>query len=286
MKYNIIIKPERFEKFTIVPSHILRHRGMSVGATGLYAWLFSHDSKQQITVEFICNHFKENKTAIASKIKELIESGYLIREKVLDKGKFKGFNYILNDIPKSEKPMSEKPKSENPAPENQPQSNNNNNIYNSNINKSNNNVLKHFIDLFPKKFHPKTNAQIKKWELTLDQLERIDGYDLREVYKIVKHIRGDHFWKKQFLSLPKLRNVDKNGDKWIFRYEAVYSEDNKPIGFNKIKNLKKFKIYRDLNNEKGLGAELLDGTELNQFNLSQLLDKNEIKEIIKYLENE
>ena len=189
MKYNIIIKPSKFDRFTVIPNYILRDKGVSVGATGLYAWLFSHDSDQQITVEFICGHFKESKSAISSKIKELVELGYLEKQRVHVDGKFKGYNYILKENQKLENQTSENQKSEN-----QPQSNtNNNNIY-----KSNTNVLNHFIELFPKKFHPKTNAQIKKWELTLDQLQRIDGYDLREVYKIVKHIRSDHFWKNQF----------------------------------------------------------------------------------------
>ena len=67
MKYNIIIKPSKFDRFTVIPNYILRDKGVSVGATGLYAWLFSHDSDQQITVEFISGHFKESKSAISKK---------------------------------------------------------------------------------------------------------------------------------------------------------------------------------------------------------------------------
>ena len=291
MKYNIIIKPERFEKFTIVPSHILRHRGMSVGATGLYAWLFSHDSKQQITVEFICNHFKENKTAIATKIKELIESGYLIREKVLDKGKFKGFNYILNDMPKSEKPMPEKPMSENPAPENQPQSNNNINIYNSNNNKSNismnENVLKlypHFLDLFPERYRPKTDAQKNKWISCLDKLNSVDGYDYHKLWQIVKFIREHEFWGEHFLSLLKLRNKDKNGVKYIDKYFETYKNANKPKFFWKINGIIKYYIYHEDGKEK-LGAKTKTG-DLNYFNLNQVFNKYQLKELFNYVKNE
>jgi len=276
MKYNIIIKPKKFDRFTIIPNYILRDTGVSVGATGLYAWLFSHDADQKITVEFICGHFKESKSAVSSKIKELVELGYLEKKRIHIDGKFKGYNYILKENQKLENQKSENQKSEN-----QPQSNTNNNIY-----KSNTNVLDHFIKLFPKKFHPKNDSQIKRWEKTLDHLQRIDGYNLRNVYKIVKHIREDHFWKNQFLSLPKLRNVDKNGDKWIYRFDAIYSEENKPSGFQKIKNLKKFNIYTDLTGRLGLGAILNDGTQLNEFNLSQVLNKSEILEIKNYLKNE
>ena len=97
MKYNIIIKPKKFDRFTIVPNYILRHTGVSVGATGLYAYLFSHESTQKITVEFICNHFKENKTAIRAKINELIDLGYIERDRVYIEGRFKGYNYKLKD---------------------------------------------------------------------------------------------------------------------------------------------------------------------------------------------
>jgi len=274
MKYNIIIKPKKFDRFTIVPNYILRHTGVSVGATGLYAYLFSHESTQQITVEFICNHFKENKTAIRAKINELIDLGYIERDRVYIEGRFKGYNYRLRARAKSEILKSEKL-----TPENQPQSNTNNNT----TIKSNTNVLDHFVKLFPNKFHPKSDAQIKKWHVILDQIERIDGYDLRKVYKIVKFIRNHHFWKNQFLSLPKLRNLDKNGDKWIHRFDAVYSEENKPLAFKKIKNLKKFYLYSDLSGIKGLGAELKNGTDLNMFNLQQVLSDQEIKEIIEFI---
>jgi hypothetical protein len=132
MKYNKILKPKKFDNFTIIPSYIFRDKGISVGATGLYAYLFSHTAEQEITIQFICGHFKEGKDAIAAKIKELIEAGYLERVRVTDKGKFKGFNYILKANRKRLNRDRLKPKSENP-----PQSNiniyNDNNIESSNM---------------------------------------------------------------------------------------------------------------------------------------------------------
>jgi predicted transcriptional regulator len=270
MKYNIIIKPKKFDRFTVVPNYILRHKGITIGATGLYCWLFSHESSQKITVEFICGHFKENQTAIRNKINELIKNGYLERKRVYKNGKILGMNYILK---------AENLNTENLNKENQLQSNTNNN----NTIISNTNVLDHFIKLFPNKFHPKTDSQIKKWKTTLDQIERIDGYDLRKVYKIVKFIRNHNFWQNHFLSLPKLRNLDKNGGKWIHRFDVVYNDENKPNGFKKIKNLKKFYLYSDLIGNKGLGAELKNGTDLNMFNLQQVLSDNEIEEIIEFI---
>ena len=125
MKYNKILKPKKFDNFTIIPSYIFRDKGISVGATGLYAYLFSHTAEQEITIQFICGHFKESKGAIGRKLNELIDAGYVNRKRVTDKGKFKGYNYILKAKPKTQKPEPQKPK-----PQNEPQSNI---IYNNNI---------------------------------------------------------------------------------------------------------------------------------------------------------
>ena len=90
MKYNKILKPKKFDNFTIIPSSIFRHKNITVGATGLFAYLFSHKAEQEITIQFICGHFKESKGAIGRKLNELIDAGYIVRERVTDKGKFKG----------------------------------------------------------------------------------------------------------------------------------------------------------------------------------------------------
>ena len=272
MKYNLIIKPRKFDNFTIVPNNLLRDRGMSIGATGLYAWLFSHKSDQQITIEFISGHFKEGRDAIRSKINELIDNGYLIREKVLDKGKFKGYNYILSEVGKNlcrKKPISENP----------PQSNTNNN----NINNISN-ALPHFIKLFDSKYTPKNQVQKDKWVKCIDQCIRLDGYSLKEIYKICKYIRQNEFWSNNFLTLLKIRNTDKNGIKFINRFYEDYKKYNKPNAYNKIKNLIEFKIYNDIDGTQKLGA-ITSTTKLNHYNLTQILDANEIIEIMNYLKN-
>jgi len=285
MKFNIIIKPERFDKFTIVPSYILRHKGISVGATGLYAWLFSHEAKQQITIEFICGHFKENQTAIRNKINELIEFGYLKRERVYIEGKIAGMNYILNDNPLNLENLN----SENLNEGNQLQSNI---INNNNINKSNNKpmdktVLKvypHFLDLFPDRYKPKTEAQKKKWLSCLDKLNKVDGYDFQQLYLIVKFIRDHEFWSEHFLTLLKLRNKDKNGIRYIDKYNETYKNANKPKFFWKIKGIIKYYIYHEDGKEK-LGAKTKTG-DLNYFNLNQVFNKYQLKELFKYVKDE
>lgn len=281
MKYNLIIKPKKFDRFTTVPNYIFRHKGVSIGATGLYCWMFSHKSDQEITVEFMINHFKENKSAVRNKLNELIEFGYVHRQRVYENGRIKGYNYTLKSKAKKQEP--EKLETENLSLEKQPQSNTNSNIYISNTNMSD--IVIHFAKLFDKRFQPKTKVQKKKWETILDQLQRIEKYDLREVYKIVKHIREKDFWKTQFLSLPKLRTQDKNGDKWIDRFYAIYKSDNKPQAYFKIKDLIDFKIYYDVDGAEKLGA-ITKSTKLNEYNLTQILSPSEILDLIKYLKND
>lgn len=284
MKYNLIIKPKKFDRFTVVPNYILRHKGISIGATGLYAWLFSHEATQQITIEFICQHFKENQTAIRSKLNELIDKGYLTRKRIYIKGKIAGINYILTAKPKKLK--QENLNVENLNLENQAQSNTNNNINKSNTNDSARIILPHFTKLFSVKHRPKTDTQKQKWIDCLDKLNRIDGYSFRDLWLITKFIRQDNFWQDHFLSLLKLRNKDKNDIKYIDKYAVLYRKKTKPNGYNKIKNLKDFYLYTDPNGHERLGAELTTGNLLNEYNLELVLTQNEILEIIKHKRND
>lgn len=282
MKYNKILKPKKFDNFTIIPSYIFRDKGISVGATGLYAYLFSHTDEQEITIQFICGHFKEGRDAIAAKINELIEQGYLERVKVTDKGKFKGYNYILKANRSRKNRDRKKPKSENPTQSNI-------NIYNDNNIKSNitqtekmQKAFPHFVALFDSRYHPKTDAQIKKWKVCLDRCVRIDKYSLDEIYLAVKNARQSDFWKNNFLTLTKIRNHDKNGIMYIHRFIENNKKYNKPKCFYKIKGIQEYKIYNDPDGSERLGA-ITKYNKLNEFNLSQFLNKDEIAELKNFI---
>ncbi len=281
MKYNKILKPKKFDNFTIIPSSIFRHKNITIGATGLYAYLFSHKAEQEITITFICGHFKESKGAIGRKLNELIDAGYVVRERVTDKGKFKGYNYILKSKPKTQKPEPQKPK-----PQNEPQSNI---IYNDNNIKSNitqtekmQNAFPHFVALFDKRYQPKTDQQIKSWQVVLDRCVRIDGYTLDEVYLAVKNARNSDFWKNNFLTLLKLRNHDKNGIMYIHRFIENNRKYNKPKCYYKIKGIQEYKIYNDPDGSERLGA-ITKYNKLNEFNLSQILNRDEIEELKNFV---
>lgn len=281
MKYNKILKPKKFDNFSIIPSSIFRHKNITVGATGLYAYLFSHKAEQEITIEFICGHFKEGRDAIRSKINELISVGYLERQRVTDKGKFKGYNYILKANHKGQNRQRIKPKSEN-----QLQSNI---IYNDNNIKSNitqtekmQKAFPHFVALFDSRYRPKTDAQIKKWKVCLDRCVRIDKYSLDEIYLAVKNARQSEFWKNNFLTLTKIRNHDKNGIMYIHRFIENNKKYNKPKCYYKIKGIQEYKLYNDPDGSERLGA-ITKYNKLNEFNLSQILNRDEIVELKNFI---
>ena len=173
------------------------------------------------------------------------------------------------------------------------------NIYNKLNNKEKNNTTKskkrqfdsnienafpHFAALFPLKYRPKTDAQTNKWLDCLDKLQRLDGYDLRDVYKVAKNLRNDEFWSNNFLSILKFRNNDKNGIKYIDRFMVQHKAKQKPIGFSKVKNLIEFFVYQNPEGKKEIGAKTKNG-DINEFQIRGLMMTNEFQELKKFVLN-
>jgi DNA-binding PadR family transcriptional regulator len=170
---------------------------------------------------------------------------------------------------------------------------NNNNINNNNSTKSKKRqysekttkAFSHFAELFPLKYRPKTDAQKNKWLDCLDKIERLDGYNLREIYKVSKELRNDEFWQNNFLSILKLRNTDKNGIKYIDRFMVQHKAKQKPVGYQKIKGLKEFFVYRNpANGQKEIGAKTKNG-DIHEFQIRGLMMTNEFQELKQFVLN-
>ena len=56
-----------------------------------------------------------------------------------------------------------------------------------------------------------TKQEANKWNDCIDKLIRIDKKQKKEIEEVVKWARNDDFWKRNFLSLLKLRKKDSNG---------------------------------------------------------------------------
>ena len=287
MVVNRIYKPDHFDRFAVIPTDIFRKKGITMAASGLYCWLFSHDAKQKMTMAFIQGHFKDGKDAITTKIKELESFGFLNREEVRENGKFSGYNFRLIVPTIAEKTVAGKTAAVNPHQSNiyiQDHIQDNVQYHNeeSNIPQSVKTALQHFIILFPKKYQPKTDAQKLKWANCLERIERIDGYDLRKVYEMVKKMRDDQFWSGNFLSILKLRNKDKNGILWVDRFMDM-QKSGKPQAYKMIPNLIKFYKYNDPTGKPMIGA-ITKGAELDDFALVYKLGTTEYENLKKYLD--
>lgn len=264
---NTIVKPKGFLHYTIVPTEILRAQGLSLAAVGFYCWLLSHDPKQKISISFCANFFKDGKDSIRNKLKELEKFNFIRLEKVRHNGRFQGYIYHVIDPNRGGLTAAVNPTQ---------RKNININIK---YNKETLEAYKHFEDLFPKRNRPANENQKNNWLDILDKVVRIDGYDLREVYKACKMFRENDFWKNNFMSLIKLRNIDRDGVKYIDRFMSAYGDTKKPVGYKKISGLENFYFV-----ENKLYAKTKSG-ELNPYNLKQILTLNEINEIINYEKN-
>ena len=65
---------------------------------------------------------------------------------------------------------------------------------------------------FPEYLHPKNP---KKWLETIEKLNRIDKIPFEKIIEIVQKTRNNDFWSKNFLSLVKLRQKNRQGVMWV-----------------------------------------------------------------------
>ena len=87
----------------------------------------------------------------------------------------------------------------------------------------------HIVDLFPESYRPKNTSQKTQWLDCIDKLNRIDGYSPRKVYYIIQKARKDEFWQKNFYSLLKLRQTNKQGVKFIDIFFETFANELKGI---------------------------------------------------------
>ena len=241
MEIGIIIKPKRLDRYTAIPLSILREKQLSMSATGLFCWLYSHDSGRQMTIEFINGHFKDGRDAIRSRILELEQKGFLKRQKIRDGSRFV-YNFELVDAPKMGVGKSDVGKSDVgiSGAENPTQSKYHINKINkisdkmNKMNKIKNKVIfpeivisafDHIEKQFPERYRPSTKEQKEKWFDTIDKLDRINGVSPRKLYLLIQEILKDDFWRQNFLTIHKLRQRNKQGVLWIDVFMERYGKE-------------------------------------------------------------
>lgn len=81
------------------------------------------------------------------------------------------------------------------------------------------------VKLFPEKFRPTTEAEKVKWIQTIERLNRLDGYNPRQVYYITEQTLLDDFWRTNFYTIHKLRKKNKEGVKYVDIFADRFAKD-------------------------------------------------------------
>jgi len=81
------------------------------------------------------------------------------------------------------------------------------------------------VKLFPEKFRPNSDADKLKWIQTIERLNRLDGYNPRQVYYITEQTLQDDFWRTNFYTIHKLRKKNKEGIKYVDIFASRFAKD-------------------------------------------------------------
>ena len=109
-----IIRVIKNRNYSVIANGIFRDKRISLKSKGLLGILLSLPQNWNLSIEGLTKITKEGRHSITNTITELIENGYIERTQIRDKGKFVGYQYIVNEKPKSAKPITAKPLTEKP----------------------------------------------------------------------------------------------------------------------------------------------------------------------------
>ena len=107
------IRVEKSKNFTTINNEFIFNKDLSLKAKGMLCHLLALPNEWKLYVEEVEKWHKDGKKAIYSAFKELTENGYMKREQIRDNGKFKGYDYVVYEVPYSKKRNTEKRYAEN-----------------------------------------------------------------------------------------------------------------------------------------------------------------------------
>jgi hypothetical protein len=96
-----IIRINKTENYSIIHNECLKDFTISWRAKGLYAYMMTLPNGWNIRRGEIFNHAIEGKDAANKAFNELIQKGYIKKVFIREKGKIKGFEYILYEVANS-----------------------------------------------------------------------------------------------------------------------------------------------------------------------------------------
>ena len=97
------IRVEKSKNFTTINNEFIFNKDLSLKAKGMLCHLLALPNEWKLYVEEVEKWHKDGKKAIYSAFKELTENGYMKREQIRENGKFKGYDYVVYEVPYSQK---------------------------------------------------------------------------------------------------------------------------------------------------------------------------------------
>ncbi len=108
---KILVK--KSSNFTTINNEFIFNKEMSLKAKGLLCHLLALPESWDLYVEEVEKWHKDGKKAIYSAFKELSELGYVERLQKREKGLFKGYEYVVHEVPFTQKRETDKRDTEN-----------------------------------------------------------------------------------------------------------------------------------------------------------------------------
>lgn len=217
--------------YAIIPANVRYSDKLSPNAKLLYGEITCLSNKEGYCWsenQYFADLYKVHKKTVSKWISELEKAGF-IKSKVERNNSKVVERRILKIVPTSPRkdgyPLHEKT-------EDNIYTNNINNIKNNSSRKNSAtkekylNAINHFIELFPERNRPKTEAQKKKWIDTIRLADEVDNVNPRQLYRLVKTAREDSFWSEIFLALPALRKKNASGVSKLDQMLIKFKGDN------------------------------------------------------------
>lgn len=243
MEHGYIKKPSNFKQFTVVPMELIRDNRISFGAKGLFAYFLSHEKDMKITINFIINGFPHGREYINARIKELVYFGYLKRQEVRDKGKFKGYNWTLCE-PQTGFPVTVKPDAVKPETVNQHQSN----IINKEILKERYTeelnfddfddiyhwALENWSNMIPYRYLPKTDKERLNWLSAFKSIHKNKKVHPMFLLNLKQDSLNDEFLGGIGHSPARLTNKWKSGTNTLEEMKNKFGEKYQGVDWKKL----------------------------------------------------
>jgi hypothetical protein len=113
-KQKKIFRRKITSNFVRIQNDILENKNLSLKAKGLLCIMLSRKDDWDFHKMQVQQFSKDGRDGSISAFNELIKAGYIKAIPKREKGKFKGYDYIVYDYPATEKPITEKPATDNP----------------------------------------------------------------------------------------------------------------------------------------------------------------------------